>query len=84
MVGCRTNRGRSMNENLGAAIVLATGIVVASIFIGGICESPSAGNAAYIWRVNRFTGSTVVCSPVSKDPDVLAPQCFDVPFRKSN
>jgi hypothetical protein len=36
-----------------------------------------------IWRVNRFTGSMVVCSPASKEPDVLAPECFDVPFRKS-
>jgi len=74
-----------MNQNLGAAIVLATSIVVASVLVGGIYESRSASeNAAFMWRVNRFTGSMVICSPVSKDPDVLAPQCFDVPFRKSN
>lgn len=73
-------------RNFGAAIVLATGIVVASVLVGGIYESRSAReNASFIWRINRFTGSMVVCSPMSpSDRTVLAPECFDVPFKKSN
>ncbi len=75
--------------NLGAAIVLAVGLVIASVLIGGIYETRSASeNAAFLWRINRFTGSIVICSPVSHDPhadpNVLAPQCFDVPFKNGN
>jgi hypothetical protein len=49
-----------MNQNLGASIVLAVGLIVASVLVGGIYESHTASeNAAFIWRVNRFTGSMI-------------------------
>jgi hypothetical protein len=76
-----------MRANLGAAIVLAVGIIAASVLVGGIYELHTAPqNAAFIWRINRFTGSMVLCSPlqVGSRGDTFQPSCFEVPAQKSS
>ena len=66
-----------MTRNLGAAIALATGLVLAAIMRGGIYESSST-NPIFLWRTNRFTGAVTMC--ISKQGDA-APVCSDA---KSN
>ncbi len=50
-----------MNRNLGPALVIALGLVVASVLIGGLYNSGTTADGTIIWKVNRFTGEVIVC-----------------------
>jgi hypothetical protein len=70
-----------------AAVIIAVGLIAASVLIGGIYETRGASeNAAFMWRVNRFTGAMAVCSvtPPGDQGNTFAPVCTDVPAKKSN
>jgi hypothetical protein len=69
-----------MTQNLGASIVIAIGLVVASVLLGGIYDSHGSGDGALMWRVNRLTGRVETCVIVGYGtPAVtkfgLNPQC---------
>ena len=75
------------HSNVIAAIIIAIGLVTASVLIGGIHETRGAPeNAAFMWRVNRFTGAMAICSavPPGDQGNTFAPVCTDVAAKKSN
>jgi hypothetical protein len=50
-----------MTQNLGAAIALAIGLVLAAIMTGGLYESRTGGDGVFLWRTKRFTGAVATC-----------------------
>ncbi len=47
-----------------SSIILAAGIAVASLFHGGIYNVRIANPGLFLWRVNKITGATYLCSRV--------------------
>jgi hypothetical protein len=72
-----------------AAIIVAVGLLATAIGFGGIYETPAAPeNAAFLWRVNRFTGAVAICSAQnpagpSANTNIVDPVCWDAPWQKS-
>jgi len=76
-----------MNRNVLAATIVAVALIAASVLLGGIYEFRSGSEgAAFVWRVNRFTGTMAICSAVAPEDksDTFAPICVDVSVKKSN
>ncbi len=62
-----------MTRNLGMAIVIAIGLILAALLNGGFYEARVSGDGIFLWRTNRFTGTITMCvasasaSPVCHD-----------------
>ena len=74
----RTLGGEAMTRNLGAAIVVAAGLVLAAILTSGLYDSRLSGDGLFLWRTNKFTGAVRVSVVKSA---VAGPICYDA---KSN
>jgi hypothetical protein len=67
-----------MSRNLGAAIVITMGLILAAILSGGFYETRASDDGIFLWRTNRFTGATTICMAKSAN---ASPICYDA---KSN
>jgi hypothetical protein len=63
-----------MTRNLGAAIVIAAGLILAAILTGGLYETRASSDGIFLWRTNRLTGASTIC--MVKSPN-LNPVCYD-------
>jgi hypothetical protein len=63
-----------MTRNLGAAIAIATSLILAAILIGGFYETRTSGDGIFLWRTNRLTGEITLC--MVKGPNAN-PVCYD-------
>jgi hypothetical protein len=69
-----------MSSNVKAAIIVAVGLVAASVGFGGIFSAhTSVLDYASLWRVNRFTGAIVVCATADERQP---PICWDAQMQK--
>jgi hypothetical protein len=50
-----------MTRNLGAAIVITVGLVLAAILTSGLYDSHLSGDGVFLWRTKKFTGAVRVC-----------------------
>jgi hypothetical protein len=72
-----------MGSNLKTAIIVAVGLVAASLVFSGIYSTRTAKDAGFLWRVNRFTGAVVICSITQPgDDDTFAPSCWNVRMKE--
>ncbi|MGA8643875.1 hypothetical protein [Candidatus Binatus sp.] len=67
-----------MARNFSTAIVVAAGLIVAAMLIGGIYDSRASGDGIFLWRTNKFTGAITLCVAHSASE---GPVCFNA---KSN
>ncbi len=59
-------------------VVVATALIFAGAFLWqGIYELRVTGEGAFVWRVNRFTGTVVMCQPLLayRESNLYAPIC---------
>jgi len=54
-----------VSNNTRAAIILGVALILSAFLYRGIYESHTGSNEMWLWRLNRFTGEVVLCSPIA-------------------
>jgi hypothetical protein len=66
-----------MDPNVKAAGIVAVGLIISSLLIGGIYSWKVEKDGIFLWRLNRFTGEMIEC--VATNPQG-PPVCYHAPL----